>query len=227
MTAGSPLEARADSIPDHRQAETDQQRHRDIQEWLNLALNPDAVHRPHQEPRDQNGLEHDGERGRDEQLMARFGNRHRGGHDGQEEGLQAIETDGREERLLTDHEVDAHQHPGGGENQHICGHQQDSQESDRQRQKRETQRNRHEFWNPKQTQLRVGAFHDRDGDCEHEHFADPRDDAHQQGRWRGAGRDAHRQEQIHQQREIQELFDGRAHSTRARSGPAYSRTIAS
>ena len=81
----SPLfKARADSVPDHGQAETDQQRDRDVQKWLDLTVNPDAVHRPHEEPGDQDGFEHDGQRGRDEQLWTRLGDRNRRGDDGQE-----------------------------------------------------------------------------------------------------------------------------------------------
>src|SRR5258706_12117833 len=84
-----------------------------------------------------------------------------------------------------------------------------SQESDRQREKRETQRNRDELRNAEQTELGVRALGERHRDGQQQDLPGPRE----RGDDDRAGRDtrghADRQEEIHEQRHVQQFLQRR------------------
>ena len=73
-----------------------------------------------------------------------------------------VEADRHEERLLTDHQVGGHEHPGRAENQEVAAvMRRTSQEPDGQGQEPQAQRHRHQLGNPKQAKLRVDALDER------------------------------------------------------------------
>src|SRR3989442_10539079 len=84
-----------------------------------------------------------------------------------------------------------------------------SQESDRQGQKGETKRYRHQLRNAEQTQLGVRALCERDGDRQYEDFVGPGKKRHEDRARSRTRRDAHRYEQIHEQRQIQQFLQRR------------------
>ena len=84
-TPGALRESRADPVPDDGQAEAHQERSRDVQERLDLAVDADSIDEAHQKPGNQNRFQHHRDRRGHEELIARlrYGDRRR--HDAKEQ----------------------------------------------------------------------------------------------------------------------------------------------
>src|SRR5258708_23743128 len=84
-----------------------------------------------------------------------------------------------------------------------------SQETNRQSKKREAQRDRDEFWDTEQPELRVRALRERHRDGQEQHLAGPRQQRDADRDRRSARRDTSWHEQIHEPGQVQQLLHGR------------------